>query len=88
MIACPMNVLHVWDYKAPYDNYDALHDYPGHIVNCNVKLSDHQISGQCRNRGLSVMREISRPFGASKPFDKAEARVRSRQESQKLKARS
>jgi uroporphyrinogen decarboxylase len=41
---CPFNILHVCDYVAPYANYDAYHDYPGHIVNCNVKLADRQIS--------------------------------------------
>jgi uroporphyrinogen decarboxylase len=44
--ACPFNILHVCDYVAPYANYDAVYDYPGHVVNCNVKLSNRQISGQ------------------------------------------
>ena len=41
--ACPFNILHVCDYVAPYANYNAYADYPGHVVNCNVKLADHQI---------------------------------------------
>jgi uroporphyrinogen decarboxylase len=44
--ACPFNILHVCDYVAPYANYDAVIDYPGHVVNCNVKLAERQISGQ------------------------------------------
>jgi hypothetical protein len=31
---CPFNILHVCDYVAPYSNYDAVYDYPGHVVNC------------------------------------------------------
>ena len=54
--ACPFNILHVCDYVAPYANYDAVVDYPGHVVNCNVKLSDRQISGQ------EVTRLFKRPF--------------------------
>lgn len=44
--ACPFNILHVCDYVAPYDNYAVFQDYPGHVVNCNVKLSDRRISAQ------------------------------------------
>jgi len=53
---CPMNILHVCDYVAPYDNYDAVHDYPGHVVNCNVKLASRQMSGQ------EVTQLFKRPF--------------------------
>lgn len=53
---CPFNILHVCDYVAPYANYDAVYDYPGHVVNCNVKLSDRQISGQ------DVTKLFKRPF--------------------------
>ena len=44
--ACPFNILHVCDYVAPYANYDAVLDYPGHVVNCNTRLIDRQISPQ------------------------------------------
>ena len=44
--ACPFNILHVCDYVAPYANYDAVYDYPGHVVNCNVKLSGREISAR------------------------------------------
>ncbi len=48
--SCPFNILHVCDYNAPYSNYDAVRDYPGHVVNCNTRLigkeiSPHQIAG-------------------------------------------
>ena len=54
--ACPFNILHVCDYVAPYASYAAYPDYPGHVVNCNVKLSDRQISGQ------EITRLFKRPF--------------------------
>jgi uroporphyrinogen decarboxylase len=54
--ACPFNILHVCDYVAPYGNYDAVRDYPGHVVNCNVKLIDRQITGQ------EVTKLFKRPF--------------------------
>ena len=41
---------------APYANYDVVCDYPGHVVNCNVKLSDRQISGQ------EITKLFRRPF--------------------------
>jgi len=54
--ACPFNILHVCDYVAPYANYDAYPDYPVHIVNCNVKLADRQMSGQ------EITKLFQRPF--------------------------
>jgi uroporphyrinogen decarboxylase len=44
--ACPFNILHVCDYVAPYDNFDAVRDYPGQVVNCNSNLIDRRISWQ------------------------------------------
>ena len=52
----PFNILHVCDYVAPYANYDAVLDYPGHVVNCNVKLANRQISGQ------EITKLFKRPF--------------------------
>lgn len=54
--ACPFNILHVCDYIAPYSNYAAYYDYPGHIVNCNVKLSDRRISAP------EIASHFKRPF--------------------------
>ena len=42
--ACPFNILHVCDYNAPYANYDAVLDYPGHVINCNTKLMDRALA--------------------------------------------
>jgi uroporphyrinogen decarboxylase len=54
--ACPFNILHVCDYVAPYADYAAHYDYPGHVVNCNVKLADHRISAQ------EIAKNFGRPF--------------------------
>ena len=44
--ACPFNILHVCDYNAPYASYDAVSDYPGHVVNCNPQLTTRTMSWQ------------------------------------------
>jgi uroporphyrinogen decarboxylase len=44
--ACPMNILHVCDYHMPYADYDAVRDYPGHVVNCNTVLTGRTMSLQ------------------------------------------
>ena len=42
--ACPFNILHVCDYNAPYSSYEATRDYPGHVVNCNTRLTGGELS--------------------------------------------
>ena len=37
--ACPFNILHVCDYNGPYSDFAPYLDYPGHVVNCNPKLT-------------------------------------------------
>ncbi len=37
--SCIFNILHVCDYNAPYDDLTPFLDYPGHVVNCNPKLT-------------------------------------------------
>lgn len=44
--ACPFNILHVCDYHLPYAGYDAVQDYPGHVVNCNPALTTRTLSFQ------------------------------------------
>ncbi len=53
---CPFNILHVCDYVLPYKNYDAYYDYPGHVVNSNVKLVDREISS------AEIAKAFKRPF--------------------------
>ncbi len=54
--ACPFNILHVCDYVAPYANYDAYYDYPGQVVNCNVKLAHTELSTR------QLAKDFKRPF--------------------------
>lgn len=54
--SCAFNILHVCDYVAPYADYSAYYDYPGHVVNCNVKLLDGRISAQ------EITTRFKRPF--------------------------
>ena len=44
--ACAFNILHVCDYVAPYDSFEAVRDYPGQVVNCNDKRIDRQLPWQ------------------------------------------
>jgi uroporphyrinogen decarboxylase len=37
--ACPFNILHVCDYNGPYSGFAPFTDYPGHVVNCNPRLT-------------------------------------------------
>jgi uroporphyrinogen decarboxylase len=53
---CPFNILHVCDYVAPYANYDAYYDYPGHVVNSNTRLADRQIAAK------DIAARFKRPF--------------------------
>jgi uroporphyrinogen decarboxylase len=54
--SCDFNILHICDYEGSYDDLAPFLDYPGHVVNCSLKLG---------NRTLSP-KEISRMFG--RPF--------------------
>lgn len=42
----PFNILHVCDYVAPYASFDVVRDYPGHVVNCNPKLTGKTLTLQ------------------------------------------
>jgi uroporphyrinogen decarboxylase len=44
MAKCPLNILHVCDYNAPYASYEAVADYPGHLVNCSPELVGREMS--------------------------------------------
>ncbi|MBL8239671.1 MAG: hypothetical protein JNM66_19765 [Bryobacterales bacterium] len=54
--SCPFNILHVCDYVAPYANYDAVLDYPGHVVNCNPVLTGKTLAPQ------TITTLFKRPF--------------------------
>ncbi len=50
------NILHVCDYHLPYEDITPFRDYPGHIVNTNLKLAEGQLSA------AEVSSMFSRPF--------------------------
>ncbi len=50
--SCSFNILHVCDYHAPYADLSPFLDYPGHVVNCNPRLTS----------GVLSWREIAQMF--------------------------
>jgi uroporphyrinogen decarboxylase len=38
--ACACNVLHICDYVADYNHYSPFLEYPGHFVNCSMKVGN------------------------------------------------
>jgi uroporphyrinogen decarboxylase len=50
---CQFNILHVCDYNAPYADFSAFADYPGHVVNCNPQLAARTLT----------WKEVARVFG-------------------------
>ncbi len=42
--SCPLNILHVCDYNAPYADLAPFAEYPGHVVNCNPTLTGRTMS--------------------------------------------
>lgn len=41
---CHFNILHVCDYRRDYADFSPFLDYPGHVVNCPLKLGARQLS--------------------------------------------
>jgi uroporphyrinogen decarboxylase len=39
---CSSNILHICDHLGNYDDYSAFVDYPGHIINCSLDLTNDQ----------------------------------------------
>jgi uroporphyrinogen decarboxylase len=54
--SCIFNILHVCDYHGGYTDLSPFLDYPGHVVNCSLKLGDGKLTAD----------EISKMFG--RPF--------------------
>jgi len=53
---CRFNILHVCDYVDGYTDLTPFLDYPGHVVNCSLKLGSETITGE------GVSRLFGRPF--------------------------
>jgi len=53
---CRLNILHVCDYEGSYDDLTPFLDYPGHVVNCSLKLGDKTLTAK------EVSELFDRPF--------------------------
>lgn len=53
---CPFNILHICDYVGGYSDLTPFLDYPGHVVNCSLKLGERTL----------IPRELSNLF--KRPF--------------------
>lgn len=53
--SCLFNILHVCDYNGPYADFRPFLDYPGHIVNCNPRLTTKQLTWK------EIMQMFQRP---------------------------
>ncbi len=42
--SCRFNILHVCDYNGPYADLAPYAEYPGHVVNCNPKLTTRTLT--------------------------------------------
>jgi uroporphyrinogen decarboxylase len=51
--SCVFNVLHICDYHYGYDDLTPFLEYPGHVVNCSLKLTSKDLTA----------REVSAMFG-------------------------
>jgi uroporphyrinogen decarboxylase len=51
--ACLFNILHVCDYQGGYDDLAPFLDYPGHVVNCPLKVGSQ----------VMTAKEVARMFG-------------------------
>jgi uroporphyrinogen decarboxylase len=44
--ACPFNILHVCDYQGGYDDLAPFLGYPGHVVNCPLKVGSQVMTAK------------------------------------------
>jgi uroporphyrinogen decarboxylase len=44
--SCIFNILHVCDYNGPYDDLSPFFDYPGHVVNCSLRVAGEEMTPQ------------------------------------------
>jgi uroporphyrinogen decarboxylase len=53
---CSFNILHICDYEGGYADLTPFLDYPGHVVNCNLKLREQTLTAR------EVSEKFRRPF--------------------------
>ena len=54
--SCIINILHVCDYHDGYDDLTPFLEYPGHVVNCSLKLGEGEMTAH------EVAEIFGRPF--------------------------
>lgn len=54
--SCTFNILHICDFHGVYEDLTPFFDYPGHVVNCDLKLGDKTLTP------TEVARMFGRPF--------------------------
>jgi uroporphyrinogen decarboxylase len=54
--SCAFNILHICDYAGAYADLTPFLDYPGHVVNCSLKLGERAL------RPADVAQMFERPF--------------------------
>jgi uroporphyrinogen decarboxylase len=54
--SCNFNVLHICDYEGGYDDLTPFLDYPGHVVNCSLKVGDQTLAPKI------ISQMFGRPF--------------------------
>jgi uroporphyrinogen decarboxylase len=42
--SCPFNILHICSHHGGYDDLKPFVDYPGHVVNCSLRLGERSMS--------------------------------------------
>jgi uroporphyrinogen decarboxylase len=54
--SCTFNILHVCDYEGGYDDLTPFLEYPGHVVNCSLKVGSRTLTP------TDISRLFGRPF--------------------------
>ena len=54
--SCTFNILHICDYEGGYEDLTPFLDYPGHVVNCSLKLGSRTLTPK------AVSQMFGRPF--------------------------
>jgi uroporphyrinogen decarboxylase len=54
--SCSFNILHICDYKGGYGDLTPFVDYPGHVVNCSLRVGVQTLTAE------EVSQKFGRPF--------------------------
>lgn len=53
---CIFNILHICDFRGPYNDLGIFLDYPGHVISCPLELNQKKVSSK------SIAEFFQRPF--------------------------